>query len=269
MCAQVVQWCHWFDETVIGGEGIIILTKLNCTLTSIDITPSNTIAFAEQAVSRERSASPLIGTRGYYLHVNNDTCLYGRNWGRLENEPKGVRDLDLNQGKEDEEEGERKGEGGEGEGEEGARRRDQRWHGRLSISDEELELLVDLPMDEFLRVGSQETEAEAEEDEHGRGNLYTIAEVFSEHESMGGGQRSGAGPFIARVVQVSVFNFSSAPGERKHIALCIDILYFRAFCTEVEGDSLRQGFGQQRQVPHALPARRSYAKTARLTAAAI
>lgn len=201
---KVVRWCHWFDETVIGGEGIIILTKLNCTLTSIDITPSNTIAFAEQAVSRERSASPLIGTRGYYLHASNDTCLYGRNWGRLENEPKGVRDLDLNQGKEDEEEGERKGEGGEGEGEEGARRRDQqRWHGRLSISDEELELLVDLPMDEFLRVGSQETEAEAEEDEHGRGNLYTIAEVFSEHESMGGGQRAGAGPFIARVVQKS------------------------------------------------------------------
>ncbi len=193
LCSQVVRWCHWFDETVIGGEGIIILTKLNSTLTSVDVTPSNTIAFAEQAVSRERSASPLIGTRGYYLHVNNDTCLYGRNWGRLENEPKEVRDLDLNQGKEDGEEGE----------EDDARRRDQkRWHGRLSISDEELELLVDLPMDEFLRVGTQEAEAEAEEDEHGRGNLYTIAEVFSEHESVGGGQRAGAGPFIARVVQV-------------------------------------------------------------------
>jgi hypothetical protein len=153
------------------------------------------IEYAEQAASRERSASPLIGTRGYYLHVNNDTGIYGRNWGRLENERQGLkRELDLNEPREDDQAGSEAEE--DGNDADGVRRRGhQRWHGRLSVSNEELERLVALSMDEFLNLGREEAE-------HGRGNLYTIAEVMDAHESMGGGQRAGAGPFLARVVQV-------------------------------------------------------------------
>jgi hypothetical protein len=148
------------------------------------------VQFDDDASSREREDVPLIGTRGYYLHLSNDTCIYGQNWGRLENERRRKAEEMEHDGEEEEAE----------EAETGHKR----WQGRTSVSDEELEQLVGLPMEEFLRGRRHEGEEEGAGEGEGqpRGNLYTVSEVLEEHESVGGGQRAGAGPFLARIVQV-------------------------------------------------------------------
>lgn len=142
------------------------------------------LSFVDGASNRERSESPLIGERGYYLHVSNETTVYGYNWGRLENEASHKEDGEQNA------ETETKG--------------SKRWQGRISVSNEELELLVGMPFDEF-KSGhwySDNQEISEEQEQISRGNLYTISEILEEHEMAGGRQRSGAGPFLGRVVQV-------------------------------------------------------------------
>lgn len=123
----------------------------------------------------------MIGMRGFYIHVSNDTFIYGSNWGKLE----------------DEEMSKANGEGNAS----------KRWQGRISISDEELEQLVGLSMEEFLsghwlRENDENGDGSDSREQLPRGNLYTISDIMEEHESISGRQRAGAGPFIARVVQV-------------------------------------------------------------------
>lgn len=101
--------------------------------------------------------------------------MYGCNWGKLEDEPPRMDKTDAEA------------------------QAHKRWRGRISVSDEELESLVGLPMDQFKRGRW----VEGNESQLRRGHLYTIAEALEEHQSVGGRQRAGAGPFLARIVQVS------------------------------------------------------------------
>jgi len=180
---HVTACCHWFDETIIGGDGLLLITGLHCTTSSAEIAP-NSVAYAKDASPREKEDVPLISSRGYYVHISNDTCFYGKNWGKLAD--------DSNKEEErEEEEGSRKG-----------RKR------KIAVSNEELELLVGLGMKAFLTGRWKDRRGEK------RGHLYTISELIEEHENTGGGIRSAPGPILARVVQKSKVMHYAKPSDR-------------------------------------------------------
>ncbi len=170
----------------------------------------------EEGSSTSALELPLIGSRGYYIHPHNNTCIYGANWGKLEQHT----------GESNEEEEEELPDANHPER-------------ALSITDEELDEIVRSHFG--YETDSSEEEKEEQEAEHGLedersddGDSFSpsmsslmsapkkipmresnINEIIEHHECSGGGRRSGMIPLLGRVVHKSKVIHYAKPTDRR------------------------------------------------------